>query len=349
MTSSNKLVVHIGLGKTATTTLQKHIFPTIAEMKGYAYNSNRLHELLYRQHLTTELTEERAVLDQNLPPQQPTFLSNEALVGWQPSDWESHADKNLEILGPDATIIISVREPQAFMTSLFLEMFKQGVIKSPHEFLMDRTRFDQTAGDRCRGVLMDFSVDDFDLEHLHSLYASRFRSVYIMPLESLPKAWVLTKAFNLSDAESEQIKSRLKNAKRENIAHSARGVRLILWRERVLNLFGKSAFDNNARHRFMAACLKPLTDLSGYHATRFWDLPLRDRIRVFPSRLKRKLLHAVKFRSFVETFADRLLPYEKYVLPTDVYRNAALTEKNRQFIARVLEQENTCAQSKHGA
>jgi|GEM_PF-3620698 len=65
MTSSNKLVVHIGLGKTATTTLQKHIFPTIAEMKGYAYNSNRLHELLYRQHLTTELTEERAVLDVN--------------------------------------------------------------------------------------------------------------------------------------------------------------------------------------------------------------------------------------------------------------------------------------------
>lgn len=349
MTSSNRLVVHIGLGKTATTTLQKHIFPNIAAMKGYAYNPIRLHELLYRQHLTDGLTEERACLDQNLPPERPTFLSNEALVGWQPSDWQSYADKNLEILGPDATIIISIREPQAFKTSLFLELFKQGMTKSPYEFLLDRTRFDQTSSDRLRGVMKDFSVDDFDLEYLHSLYAARFRSVHMMPLESLSKAKVLTEVFDLNADESTAIQTRLKNAKRENIAYSARGVRLVLWRERVLKLFGKTAFDDRARRRLIAGYLTPLPIFSAYHATPLRDLPLRTKIRVLPSRLKRRLKRAFKFRSFVETFVDRLPPYQKYGLPNDVYDNPALTEKNRQFIARLLKEENTCAQPEHGA
>lgn len=78
------LIVHIGLGKTATTTLQKHVFPLLKADGAVAeFNPRLVHQRLKRAIHTWTVDEALRRDIVNLPAG--TILSQEALSGWKPT------------------------------------------------------------------------------------------------------------------------------------------------------------------------------------------------------------------------------------------------------------------------
>lgn len=113
--------VHIGLGKTATTFLQTNVFPLL-EKHGVidSYNAPRLLAMAGKHHLVGLSDQELATFAATFQQSGRVFLSNESLSPWNPADWKAARDRNLQLFGPDTTIIITIREPLSYLTSVYL-------------------------------------------------------------------------------------------------------------------------------------------------------------------------------------------------------------------------------------
>jgi hypothetical protein len=117
------LVVHIGLPKTATTTLQRHVFPALSgRVSDFQFNDRRSLTLCQKAHLFGLSEKERAELDQRINRSENTLISLESLVSWNPRDWERAADTNLELFGKNAVIVITLRDPKAYLSSVYYQM-----------------------------------------------------------------------------------------------------------------------------------------------------------------------------------------------------------------------------------
>ena len=101
-------IVHIGLGKTATTSLQQNVFQNMTSIRDEViYNDKALLAQLHHRNFMT-LKEEASFqasfrLGQN-------FISHEVLVDWNPRNWKAAAEQNLRLFGRNTTIIITVRQ-----------------------------------------------------------------------------------------------------------------------------------------------------------------------------------------------------------------------------------------------
>ena len=111
-------IVHIGLGKTATTTLQRYVFPRLAKAVGLTWNDREIRLLLTQSMRLEPDAAERRFLQERLA-QARHMISCEGMVGWDPARWEQAADRNLDWFGSDAWILIGVREPVDWMTSVY--------------------------------------------------------------------------------------------------------------------------------------------------------------------------------------------------------------------------------------
>ena len=90
-----KLLVHIGLPKTGTTTLQSQVFPNL---EGITYNPKNLMYFIRKHHLFGLDHDELDDFHNQLKACSGTILiSNEALVGWDPYDWANCLRLNLEL------------------------------------------------------------------------------------------------------------------------------------------------------------------------------------------------------------------------------------------------------------
>ncbi len=130
-------VAHIGMGKTATTAFQMHVFPHLCRTHGLEYNP--LLQEVKRQVLCNRLRLENPFLEQlesDLAATPRYLISFESLHGWDPSEWEYCADRNRELLGADCRIVVSIRDPRSYLTSVYLQMVHQGVVVAPEHFFV---------------------------------------------------------------------------------------------------------------------------------------------------------------------------------------------------------------------
>ena len=130
-----KIFVHIGLPKTATTTLQAHFFPSLP-----IENTLYLGVTQPRRHLqhpafsrfgdairTGRLMEARAELTALLETNELVVISEEMLTVSQPGlPWRKKLDRLAKLLtGLDYTVMVTVREPIAAMYSYYVERHSQ--------------------------------------------------------------------------------------------------------------------------------------------------------------------------------------------------------------------------------
>ncbi|HAV13203.1 MAG TPA: hypothetical protein DCX06_06905 [Opitutae bacterium] len=131
-----KLFVHIGLPKTATTTLQRDLFPVFCEANGWDYgglryprNWNLSENSLYGAFMNGvyfgryELFSDQ--LSQRADPIRPVLLSDEMItVSTSRSTWK-HNLENLKALleGEDYRILVTLRPPVDAIFSYYLERY----------------------------------------------------------------------------------------------------------------------------------------------------------------------------------------------------------------------------------
>ena len=316
-------VVHVGLGKSGTTALQAHVFPELARLAGYAYNPAEIFNLSYKLVLAGALPETEARF-RRLMADDPIFISNEALHGWQPHLFEDFAERNLRVWGENSTILISLRDPLPFQTSFFADMVQGGVYRSPEQFFLKREDFERVRH-LCEPWVIDyFSVDDFDLRKMVTAYQDRFKRVALLLYETQFDLRTLAAIFDVGEDKRLKLVEDLEAAPRLR-------QRPMGWQIKAHLLYAQ--LTGNAGINVS----RPLVEA---RMAQF----LRDDGTTFEAPItigKDQRLSARRSWKVAERILKRVMPKRKYALPPEVYQNAELTLKNRAYIAEVIAQERS--------
>lgn len=140
-----RIFYHIGLHKTATTTLQEAFFPACPDLN-LLTTANRDFKAFYR--LTAysdpayfDAERARALVEPLLRPDMPNLLSNEAFSGPLYAgiaeyglDHRTPILDNIRSAHPDAGVIITLRRQDDWARSIYRQYLKSGGTKSPERF-----------------------------------------------------------------------------------------------------------------------------------------------------------------------------------------------------------------------
>lgn len=302
--------IHIGLGKTGTSALQRGIFQVLKD-NNYIRDYN--HEeivRLSRKYIDISLTsEEKETLLSYASNMNQDLISFEGLVHWNPVKWEEAADKNLEVFGSDAFVILTLRSPKDYLRSLYQQQIHEGNILQPEEFFVSDEIYSSLKGWITNCGVRVFNYDAFDLERLLSIYTKRFKNVFVLKYEDQDNIRKLGDLFNL-DTAILSSETKRNSTKAINKSYSNFGMILTLKREKILNFFGLrsvGSIEYNPKlfnHRYLGNTEKKNKFLL--------------RITTYTS-----------WRWFIQRLIDRIVPYKSYelsdVLPT------SLIEKNESF------------------
>ena len=300
-------IIHIGLGKTATTSLQKSVFPSFAMHIGVPYLSCQASPQVKRLLAELRARHRTDVRPSDLPDTY--FLSCEALVSWDPHWWEANSAALADAVGPDAHILVTVRRPRSWLTSVYLQRsLHEGNVLRPDEFFLPPKAY---------GPFLStptFDVESFSYAGLVDAYQKRFSRVTVVPLERMADLDFLARlgdatGFNLQAARASF------EASRSNRAYSRRAVAWTFGLDRMLSALGL-ALDGSQRRGSLRTidAMKSVASANGVPSEAPLDRKGVDRI---VRGVGRRVAREFRWRRLMQRRLDAWFPYERYELDFD--------------------------------
>lgn len=201
---NNRVYLHIGFGRTSITTLQTNIYNLLKKFKNINYvyfkelklkngvSEDNL-DLTYK--LFVSEIEKIKKLNNN-----DILISDESLIAqgnFCPSSYEEKLKNNLNYFGPDVKIIISIRKPSDWLSSIY-GMWNNG--KSVKEFFLDKETFKKCS------YKNNFLIENFNYENIISKYKIAFKDVYVVKYEEIESFNFLKYIFKLDSSEIDILK-----------------------------------------------------------------------------------------------------------------------------------------------
>lgn len=324
MTSRGNTVVHIGLGKTATTFLQSGVFPLL-EKHGIvdSYNDPQLLAATAKHHLVGLSDQEIFAFAARLQELGRVFLSDESLSAWNPAGWRAARDKNLRLFGPDTTVVITIREPLSYLTSVYLQYLQEGNVKVPSEFFIPEEVYERLEVILPRFCEAVFAIHEFDMSALVSMYREVYSSVVIVRMEEVFSLEFLQRIFHIDEPIMAQLRAASAGMSAQNVSYSATAVKMTFARERVLRALGLKSVgttDFELTKLLVRARVPELCHAAdcGWHYGRERSGPINFFIR------------RLKWTYLMQRIVDRIVPYRRYVLPTAVVPHNVL-QRNLEY------------------
>jgi len=237
----DKLIIHIGLGKAASSTMQSKIFNLIAENLGYYYISNKSEvknkiDLDLKNQMTKHCT--KMILGLNVDKIDfPNFslVSNEGFSSYrQPHFYEEFAQKNLEAFGEDVHIVLIIRKPSNFLNSIYVQCcVHEKPIVPPEFFFINEKNYSERYPENT------YNISKADTFKLIEYYKSRFRKVSILKYEVLKNGNYLQKIFKFDDITKNKI-SKIFESIKINRSLGKNGLRFLTLINNTLQIFGFS-------------------------------------------------------------------------------------------------------------
>jgi hypothetical protein len=332
-------IVHIGLGKTATTALQKRVFPELVKFGLIsAYNPKNLMRLLYLKRLTELTKEQEAELAKLVKANKDAVVSFEGLVDWNPVNWKQARDENLATFGKDATILLTIREPRGYLTSVYQQVVAEGHVVEPKNFFVSTELASLAASANRRGMLEYFDQQHFDMAKLADLYREKFSQVIVVAMPQLGSMNFLDAFISIDEASRAVVQKNFNTLEPNNRSFSRLAMSLTLRRERLLNSLGIRSqsthdFDIRALENFTKPIAEPIAESSGKSSGK--PAPRRSALK----RLKRKAWvwskRLRRWRYLMQVVVNRGFVYKKYELPAGIL-NESVIKKNLEFYNEVL-------------
>jgi hypothetical protein len=140
--SSKRIIIHVGMPKTATTFLQKEIFSQLENVL-YWNKHQYLHELIrnlpFRNIEDFDIDEVKMELESQLGDIKEEFIliSHESLFGhpFYNFSWHKENAQILNALFPEAHILVTIRKQDDFIESLYLHSIQVGFAQKLNRFL----------------------------------------------------------------------------------------------------------------------------------------------------------------------------------------------------------------------
>lgn len=206
---SNRTIVHVGLPKTANTTLKKHIFPIIGARPNWSFSAQlqkqMLNEIVYPYQFYGKRPDARFINNgRNI------IISHEEFIGGNPGNWKNNLQLCKSFFGTDVEIVLTMRNEEDWLMSLYNQAAKEFAFNlRPQDFFLKRSEYDQkcTALGRFASFSqMFFSVDDFCFEKLLSDLKSYFKKVWVVKYEDLSDCNELAEIFEIDRVTKQKLR-----------------------------------------------------------------------------------------------------------------------------------------------
>lgn len=244
----DELIIHIGLGKAASSSLQAEVFPLISEQLEYYHISNKSPvkdetDLDLKNQMTKHVTKMIMGLEvDKITFPKYSIVSNEGLSSYrQPQFYEEFAQKNLEAFGSNAHIILIIRKPSEFLRSIYIQCcIHEKPLQNPEHFFLNKENFSLRYPDNT------FSVEDYNYTTLIDHYKKRFKKLTVIKYEKVKDAEYLQKIFNFDNILKNKIIFLLNNLK-VNKSIGKKAFSFLKFYNKFFSLLGlnyKSKYDN---------------------------------------------------------------------------------------------------------
>ena len=316
-------ILHIGLPKTATSTLQRYVFPILQEKEIVIFNEKEVTQLT-RKHLSIGLSSEERIKLSNLLSRGKNLISDESLVGRDPHEWKQRAERLFDLYGKETIVVITVRDLKSLYTSYYIQALQENNIVEPEDFFVTASEYENIKK-ICSYPYINrvLDVDTFDIQNLYEYYTENFKKVYLVDIKEINKFNFLRENMTISDDILSQISNQFSKVN-DNISYSRLGVEITLRRERILRALNLQSFSP-------VSSISP-KEMLAHQSDQNFNINIKQNIflRVLSKIL---LLH---WRRFIQGTIDKYFRYEKYTLPLSIYLNDNLIQKNNAFIKNHL-------------
>lgn len=225
-------ILHVGFGKTATTSLQKVVFPKICDHFSLYYVKTQNPRIRYH----------RAILELGKDVRKAgsfddSLVSSEGLCSWDPFFWEDWARKNARYFGGDSHVLLVIREPESYLRSVYIQRcLHEGNVMPPDMFFLNKSLYSPYLSSA------KFSIEDFSYRKIISAYISNFERVTVAKYENISDLVAIEEMLSQNglvyDQWSELSEMFLKS--RTNPSYSNLAVKLTFRFQRLLKVFGFS-------------------------------------------------------------------------------------------------------------
>jgi hypothetical protein len=312
---NGQLFVQVGFPKTATTTLQREIYPLLCKYTKYSYwrEDPNLEHLIS----TSKFKASMAFQCERIEIPEFTLVSLESLMNTDPRRWESQGISNRETFGEDAHILIVLREPRSYLSSLYTELcLHSGLAQRPEHFFMRENEYSE------HFMAPIFSIDEFSYKRIIDIYRKLFKMVTVVKLERLPKLDFVNDFFDIDDVQLANMKNRFE-IKRHNRGFSERSVKTLFFLNRVAGLVGFS-FGLHPNNSSVDSLRN--TNIEGPEG------PVRSRMVVLTIKLLKRNLKRLNWYLVLKAI-DRVFPSKKFELNFDELPYINIDKLDVEYIA----------------
>ena len=224
------------------------------------------------------------------------------LVGADPASWQAKCKKNAEIFGQNSTILITIREPRAYLRSLYQQAVHQGNVIEPEDFFLTDKEHQACQFLPRLGNFDAVCSDALNYRELVKLYSKNFDKVVVVALENLSEMEFTKSLFGASEEQRGRLSQIFADAPRRNVAYSDTAMRITLVRERLLNKLGlKSRGSEDMRLQKYLEIARGNAQIAN------------------PGPLKRRFRNVLVWRKFMQKIIGKVFPYRKWELPDKVH------------------------------
>jgi len=297
--TKNIRIVHIGFGKTATTSLQRKVFEKLRAIGSISYNPSEVRKQLehFRRGDASTIKSLQSYFNENSD----IVISLEALLGWDPGVWRERLEMNKKVFPADTSILITIRDPESYLRSAYQQTVAQGNVIAEGAFFLKEEDYARVRQMRRPIAGEIFSVDDLDYKGIINAYSECFSQVCVVPISRIANLNYLQKlGIKLEHHKLRQLSEDMRASDFHNRSFSKLAMRITHWRESWLNVLGLQS-------RF--------TVLTSYPFSLTLPQKLRQR-----SILQRAAGRLPTWRYLVTGIFDRVVPYSAYELEPETPR-----------------------------
>ena len=207
----NNIILHIGLGRTSTTTFQRSIFPKLSKMFNYKYVDHSRLDVKNQDPDLKKISEhirrmQHKKKSKALNIQGKVLISSENLCCWNPIFYEQFSEDNLIAFGKNAHVVLVIREPLVYLNSIYNHQIIRAVpnYKKPSEFFIDSRKHSNIKF--CTHASDNFTIDFFNYKKLINFYRKRFNKITIIKYEFLEDMQFLNKLFPIDSLAINKLK-----------------------------------------------------------------------------------------------------------------------------------------------
>lgn len=308
--------IHIGFGKCGSSKLQKDIFPAISKIKklnywGDEYKNDSLERENMQAVLLNHVTRTELGKDTRIIKLEKDYLiSNEELSSYRDADLiDFFADNNLKAFGKDSHIILVIREPRNWLSSVYIQLcIHEKPLQKPESFFLNDLEYSSRLPDQ------KFNIDKMSYQKIIDKYKGLFEKITFIKFESLGNMKALSEIFELDKDERVFLKDLYnKNFVNKSISKFAYRV---LWKlNTIFTLFNLSFANKYTNSIYL--------ERSNF---KFVDSP-----KIKHKSYIRQTIRSIFNYKIFQKYIDKFIKYEKYMINFDELKKIKIDKLEKEY------------------